>query len=107
MNGLSTGIDAAASYNVSNKPRTSRFSTVAWWFAIFSIGLVLLAPLFISTIPPVKDYPNHLARLYVLAEGSEDPELSAIYGPNWAIIPNLAVELIGMPLIRVLPVDVV
>lgn len=91
---------------VSEGHKSGRFGAIAWWITVLSIGLILLIPLFVAPIPPVKDYPNHLARLYVLAEGMDDPDLSAMYVSNWGIIPNLAADLIGPPMLRVLPVNV-
>lgn len=104
--GSNAGAGIAAFDKVSEAPGGGRFGPVAWWIMVLSMGLVLLAPLPIAPIPPLKDYPHHLARLYVLAEGMHDPNLSAMYAPDWAIIPNLAVDLIGPPMLRVLPVDV-
>ncbi len=64
-------------------------------------------PLLVVDVPPLLDYPNHLARAFVLASLPADPVLTAFYTPQWAIIPNLATDLIAPPLIRVLPVHVV
>jgi len=53
------------------------------------VVLVLLAPLTMTDVPPLMDYPNHLARLYALAFIGSDPILARFYQPHWAIIPNL------------------
>ncbi len=68
------------------------------------LSLFLLAPLTLADLPPLLDYPNHLARLFVLAFGSADPVLQRFYQPHWAIIPNLALDLTVPPLLHVLPV---
>jgi hypothetical protein len=65
---------------------------------------VLLAPLALVDVPPMLDYPNHLARATVLAFGSADPVLSRMYAVRWAIIPNLGTDLVLAPLLHVLPV---
>ena len=65
--------------------------------------MVLLSPLLLLDVPPLLDYPNHLARAYVLAVGSSDPALSEFYRPHWSILPNLATDAILVPLLRVLP----
>ena len=57
-------------------------------------------------MPPLLDYPNHLARFVLLAAGPDDPVLGPIFTPHWAIIPNLAADVIGPPLLRLLPVHV-
>jgi len=68
---------------------------------------VLVAPLLIVDVPPLVDYPNHLARAFVLASLPSDQVLAKFYSAHWAIIPNLATDLIGPPLLRLLPVHVV
>ena len=67
---------------------------------------ILLAPLALVDMPPLLDYPNHLARATVLAFGAADPILSRIYAAHWAIIPNLGIDLLLPPLLHVLPVHV-
>lgn len=66
--------------------------------------MALLAPLLIADVPPVLDYPNHLARLLLLHVGPDDPVVGRIFTPAWSILPNLAIDLIGPPLLRILPV---
>ncbi len=78
-----------------------------WWCLLVALCLVLLAPLTLADVPPLLDYPNHLARLYVLAFVGTDPVLARFYQPHWRIIPNLALDLTVPPLLRVLPVAVV
>ena len=55
-------------------------------------------------MPPLLDYPNHLARATVLAFGGNDPVLSRMYASHWAIIPNLGTDLVLPPLLHVLPI---
>jgi hypothetical protein len=71
-----------------------------------ALTLILLAPLLIVDVPPLLDYPNHLARAFVLAALPRDPILARFYAPHWSIIPNLGLDLITPPLIRILPVHV-
>ncbi|HBK07675.1 MAG TPA: hypothetical protein DDZ81_17785 [Acetobacteraceae bacterium] len=66
-----------------------------------------MAPLLIVDVPPLLDYPNHLARAYVLASLPGDPVLAQFYAPHWSVIPNLALDLIAPPLIQILPVHLV
>jgi hypothetical protein len=77
-----------------------------WWAALGAICVALLAPLFLVDVPPMLDYPNHLARGWFLAFGAEDPVLSKIYSAHWGIIPNLATDIIWPPMMHVLPVYV-
>ena len=64
----------------------------------------LVAPLALVDVPPLLDYPNHLARAYVLALGQHDAFLSQIYAPHWAILPNLGMDLVLPPLLWIMPV---
>src|SRR5690349_18089258 len=77
-----------------------------WWAAMLLAAAVLLAPLLIADVPPVLDYPNHLARFVLLAAGPDDPVLGRIFTPRWSIIPNLATDLIMPPLLHVVPVHI-
>jgi hypothetical protein len=78
----------------------------AWWAALCLCICALVFPFFLTEVPPVLDYPNHLAREFVLAFGAADPVLSKIYAANWHIIPNLAIDLITPPLLHLLPLHV-
>jgi len=68
--------------------------------------VILVAPLLLVEVPPLLDYPNHLARLFVLALGGSDPVVAGFYTVRWSIIPDLGIDLIGPPLLHVLPVHV-
>jgi len=58
-------------------------------------------PVFSTVLPPLLDYPNHLARMHLLAEGGD-----AFYSVHWAALPNLAEDLLVPPLARVMPLDI-
>lgn len=75
-------------------------------WATAALCLILLAPLTLVDVPPLLDYPNHLARAFVLAFGSRDPILAHMYASHWAIIPNLGIDLTLPPLLHVLPIYV-
>ena len=77
-----------------------------WWLAVICLVAALAVPFFFVDVPPVEDYPNHLARIFLLAFGGEDPVLSRIYAPDWHLVPDLAVDVIGPPLMHFLPVHV-
>src|SRR5580692_791573 len=99
--------DAAASSARGNVAAPAARGKVAWWCALLALCLVLLAPLTMTDVPPLMDYPNHLARLYALAFIGSDPILARFYQPHWAIIPNLGLDLTVPPLMRLFPVHVV
>jgi hypothetical protein len=68
-------------------------------------ALVLLAlysvPLFSTVLPPLFDYPNHLARFAILATGGNE-----FYEVRWAPLPNLAGDLIVSLLARAMPLEI-
>src|SRR6516165_10271316 len=78
-----------------------------WCTTLVALSTALLAPLLIADVPPILDYPNHLARLVLLAADPNDLVLGRIFTPHWAVIPDLAIDLIGPTLLHVLPVHVI
>ena len=69
--------------------------------AAFALLLALHSvPIFSTVLPPLVDYPNHLARLHLIAEGG-----NAFYAVRWAALPNLAADLVVPPLTRVMPLE--
>jgi hypothetical protein len=63
----------------------------------------LLAPILAVPIPPLTDYPNHLARGLFLADGARDAVMQRIFAVHWSIIPNLATDLLLPPLMQMMP----
>jgi len=70
-------------------------------FTVYGVVLTLLAvPLLMVEIPPLYDYPNHLARMHILAHYADSPELQANYTIAWKLSPYLGMDLIVPPLAR-------
>jgi hypothetical protein len=69
------------------------------------LGLAALLPLLLADIPPLVDYLNHIARDYVLAHFEQSEILPIYYRPEWAFLPNLAMDLFIVPLTRIMPID--
>lgn len=68
-----------------------------WW--LWCCGYVLLLvvsliPVFLTTTLPLSDYSNHLARMYILIHTAHSPTLQQFYEIHWAILPNLAMDII-------------
>lgn len=76
-----------------------------WIAACATAALLLVLPLAVVDLPPLLDYPNHLARMLILAEGARDPALARYWQPAWDILPNLATDLVIPPLARVMPLE--
>ena len=73
-----------------------------WWPALAALVVVLLAPLFLTEIPPLLDYPNHLARMSILSRLPGDADLARIYGTSWRIVPNIGIDIAMPALMHVL-----
>ena len=64
-------------------------------------SVLALAPVLMYPLPPLADYPNHLARMHVIATIGSDPDLSRHYDIHWQIIPNLIMDMVVPLLTRV------
>jgi hypothetical protein len=78
-------------------------SPPVWWLAFAIVAAILLIPLTLTEIPPLLDYPNHLARMEILAHGAGDPALSRMYQAEWRILPNIAIDVAMPALMRFMP----
>ncbi|WP_148294053.1 hypothetical protein [Azospirillum sp. B4] len=60
-----------------------------------------LLPVLAVTVPPLVDYPEHLARVVVEARYSQDPDLQRLYELDWSLRPNmnLAMDLVTPALV--------
>ncbi len=67
------------------------------------LGALTLSPLLWAAVPPLTDYPNHLARMAVLVR----PGDTLNYAPHWQLVPNLAMDLIVPTLAQWLPLELV
>ncbi len=70
-----------------------------------SLLFVALIPLGLVSIPPLFDYPNHLARMHILLNGADSEVLQRFYRVNWAPIPNLAMDLLVPSFAAVMPLE--
>ena len=52
----------------------------------------------------MSDYVNHLARMQVIATIKSDPDLARFYEIDWQVIPNLMMDLVVPPLVRLMNV---
>lgn len=68
--------------------------------AFIGLLVVALVPVVSVDIAPLADYPNHIARMRILGDYPNSPSLQAIYRIDWALIPNLAMDLIVPVLAR-------
>jgi hypothetical protein len=83
--------------------RELRGPTVFTVFLILSVFAVL--PIVMVGLPPILDYPNHLARMHILARLPESADLARYYALAWAPLPDLALDAVVPPLTRLMPVE--
>lgn len=71
---------------------------------VFPILFVLAAaPVVLCDMLPLFDYPNHLARMHILAHLAESPALQSYYAIVWRPLPNLAMDAIVPALAHIMP----
>jgi hypothetical protein len=72
-------------------------------FALLS--LIALLPIASVRLPPILDYPNHLARMHILAAVASSADLARYYRAAWAPIPNLAWDAVVPVVAAIMPIE--
>ena len=88
------------SSNASDSTTRSKYTALL----MLLLGALTLAPLVTSVTPPLLDYPNHLARCYILYHLPTSPILRLYYRNVMQAQPNLALDLIIPPLERLVSI---
>jgi len=70
--------------------------------ALFAAAAV---PVLVCDTLPLFDYPNHLARMHILADLARSPELQRYYAVQWRPVPNLAMDAIVPALAHIMPLE--
>ena len=83
----------------AHMPPPSRKSA---WLAAAAAAMVclLLVPFAATPIPPLLDYPDHVAEMFVIAQVPRDPVFAQVYSIHWTVVANSGVELLMPPLLR-------
>ena len=89
-----------------DRPGAPSVKTWAWWAAVALACIVPALPLLLTEVPPLSDYPNHLARMWFLGTQTRDPAMAAMLAPAWGLLPNLGVDAVLPWVMRVVPVHV-
>ncbi len=87
--------NSAAGDPPGDSPGIGRRGTTAIYVLLTAVALL---PLFLVDVVPLANMPNHMARVRILAEIGNDPALAMHYRLNWALQPNLALDLVLTPL---------
>ena len=82
---------------------TSAAESKAYYAALLIVLLAILAPMWVVDYPGMVDYPNHLVRCYILAHYHDNLIWQQRYFLDHSPVPNLAIDLIVTPLLRILP----
>jgi hypothetical protein len=76
------------------------------FFLLFAACFVVSAiPVLIVDTLPLVDYPNHLARMHIIAAYDSAPALRQFYALDWHPVPNLAMDLLVPSLARIMPLE--
>ena len=75
-----------------------------WWETRWLVALVVLmafVPLLYPAVPPLVDLPGHLGRYRVELDLAHSASLQRFYEFHWALIGNLGIDLLIVPLAKV------
>ena len=95
------GVEAARAVEVTEEARP-------WWEQRWFLALVVLAttvPLLYPPIPPLVDLLGHMGRYRVELDAGNSPFLNEYYSYHWAAIGNLGVDLLVVPLARLMGLE--
>src|ERR1035437_7817826 len=89
--------------NDGGSQRNSTQELKANYAALLIVFCMILIPIWIVKYPGMMDYPNHLARCYVLAHYHDNPVWQQRYELDHSPLPNLAIDLVVVPLLQLFP----
>jgi len=89
---------AARAMKAAETPRFWLWLTVA--LAVAHAALVLAAPM-----PPLHDYPGHLARIHIMTQLGQSEHLQLYYDYAWLIRHNTGTDLLIFALAHVMPIE--
>src|SRR5512137_1861145 len=69
-------------------------SAARFWSLFGALMALAALPVLRAEVPPLFDYPNHLARMYLLLHLPDSEPLRRFYEQHWAPVPNLAMDAI-------------
>ena len=79
-----------------------------WWEGRpFVVAMILLAfvPLLYPSVPPLVDLLGHMGRYRVELDLAHSPDLQRYYGFQWHLIGNLGVDLLVIPLAKLVGLE--
>ena len=91
---MTMGVEAAPAERLPS-------ALLPWWESAWCLGLIVFAtalPLFYPPVPPLVDLLGHMGRYRVELDLGRSPWLQHYYDYHWAAIGNLGVDLLVIPL---------
>ena len=87
-------------------PPSSRVHIVLRVATVLILFAMVVTPIWTVAFPPLLDYPNHLARAFVLAH-LNDPAFtfSRFYRADWGAYPYLGMDASLAVLVRIFPIE--
>jgi hypothetical protein len=85
--------------------RTGGYGRLTLGAAFAALSCAAVIPIFSVRLPAILDYPNHLARMHILAVLPGDGALARYYRAAWTGIPDLAMDAVVPPLAAIMPVE--
>ncbi|HKT53178.1 MAG TPA: hypothetical protein VJP88_01900 [Caulobacteraceae bacterium] len=79
-----TSLEGGRTVRVLERGQDGAGVGAAWIFTGLAY-LILLAPFLCARIPPLVDYPNHLARFWVIASKGGTGAAAQFYGLDWSL----------------------
>ena len=101
---MTSSLSTSVSTPPAERAGTAR-GTIRWLAASLALMALTLSPLLWAAVPPLVDYPNHLARMWVLVQNGALPDLASNYAVRWHLLPNLAMDLIVPALAQFMPLE--
>lgn len=98
---LMTGVKEVFSETPAQQTRGRHLTIVAWACALF---LLAIFPVLLFQYPGLQDYPNHLARAFILRH-LNDPILREYYAANLVPVPNLGWDIFSIVASRLIPLS--
>jgi hypothetical protein len=97
---------SALSFVTAALSRAAHRGRAAYWATYAILFMASVAPVWMVTTPPLADYPNHLARMHIVANGAQSELLGRFYTVSWSVIPNLAMDIIVPTLAKFMPLEI-
>lgn len=86
-------------------PQGGRYTAAMVGLFVLVLAIATL-PLWFADVPPLNDYPFHIARIYILQHLDDTPFLGEVYERRSFLLPNMGMDLVVLGLSAVLPLEI-